>query len=576
MAELDAQDPHFTGFGTKPTAEDLFAKGPSGGSAQPVSPGFEFTGSQGYYGPPGNFAARGRGADPGPLRGLMRKPAPKVPSALLAGHDDTRPTDRENPADYIEDVDMSGNFFSPFQPVMPFGPPNVNFPRTWDYNVGINLDIYPRQVQVFAMLRALAESWGIVAVEMQARIDELIGLPWKFALKKDSKSANKKSEDDPRIQDITEFFKVPDRKQPYAMWMRSIFVDRYTIDAASAFIWKNRLGNKPYAILALDGATVKPLVDDFGRIPDFPQPAYQQIIKGLPMDNYTERELVYMPARPRTNFPIGGYSEVMQIVNEVMQGVKKTIYMGNFWKEGTLPDVMLGVPEAWTPDQIAIWQASFDALLSGNLNLKSKIRFIPGGMKPFEMKGSAGELLKSDYDVWIARIVCRAFRTLPKSYVPEPASRASVESEKEQLDLQGISVEKIWWKGFMDRLIMLGWDYSDIELSWDDDQDVDVVNQQTVLSGYVKTAEMTINESRAIRGQDPVEGGDVPLIFTAGGAIPLSVIAKQTEMPQKAAPSAGGGDDGAKPAGGKGAGKVADAPFGKRTESGTGIRWKKY
>lgn len=566
MPNLDEpNDPTFTGFGTRPSAEDLFAKGPSGGSQQAISPGFSTTGGQTYYGPPGNFALRA------PARGQSRPK--RVPQALLAGHDDQRPTDRQEPEYFIEDVDMDGNFFSPFQPVYPFGPPNVNYPRTWDYPVGVNVDIYPRRLQLFEMLRGLAASSGVVAVEMEARIDEMIGLPWEFAL---NDAKGQKSEDDPRVKELTEFFKKPDRKMPYAMWMRSIFRDRYTIDAASAFVWKNQLGTKPYAIIALDGATVKPLVDDFGRIPDYPQPAYQQIIKGLPMDNYTERELLYMPARPRTQYPIGGYSECEQILNEITQSVKKSLYMGNFWKEGTIPDVMLGVPETWTPEQIAMWQTSFDALLSGNLNLKSKIRFIPGGMQPFEMKGSAGELLKSDYDVWLARIVCRAFRTLPKSYVPEPASRASVESEKEQLDQQGIQVEKVWWQGFINQLVVMGWGWTDISLRWKDDQDVDIVNQQTVLSGYVKTGEMTVNESRAARGQDPVEGGDTPMVYTGTGAMPLAVLAGQTEMPQKALPGAAGGDDaGKKPAAGKEAGKVADAPFVKR-HGHIPVPWNRY
>lgn len=556
----DLTAPTFTGYGDKPSAEDLFAKGPSGGSQMTISPGFTTTGGTTYYGPPGNTALRPRTGQVMPKR---------VPAALLAGHDDVRPTDREEPAYYIEDVQMDGNFFSPFQPVYPFGPPSVNYPRTWDYPVGINVDIYPRRLQLFEMLRGLAASSGVVAVEMEARIDEMIGLPWEFAL---NDAKGQKSEDDPRIKELTEFFKKPDRKMPYAMWMRSIFRDRYTIDAASAFVWKNKLGTKPYAIIAIDGATIKPLVDDFGRIPDYPQPAYQQIIKGLPMDNYTEQELLYMPARPRTQYPIGGYSECEQILNEITQSVMKSMYMGNFWKEGTIPDVMLGVPEAWTPDQIAIWQASFDALLSGNLKMKSKIRFIPGGMEPFEMKGSAGELLKSDYDVWLARIVCRAFRTLPKSYVPEPASRASVESEKEQLDQQGIQVEKVWWQGFINQLIVMGWGWTDISLRWKDDQDVDIVNQQTVLSGYVKTGEMTVNESRAARGQDPVEGGDVPMVYSGTGAMPLAVLAGQTEMPQKAMAGATGDD---KPAGGKGAGKVADAPFAKR-HGRIPVPWQRY
>jgi hypothetical protein len=549
----------FTGYGTRPRVEDLFAKGPSGGTQSPISPG---AGMSGPYRQPGNF--KGRTVEGTPGRSGLRTIT--VPGNLLAGHDNSRPGngDRTNPPDFIADVDIDGNFFSPFQPVYPFGPPNVNYPRTFDYPVGINLDIYPRRLAVMGMLRTLASASGVIASVLESRIDELVALSWKFQLKDSGMGV--KSEDDPRIKDMTEFFKRPDRKTPYAMWMRSIYRDRYTIDAASAFVWKNKLGTKPYAIMALDGATIKPLVDDYGRIPDAPNPGYQQIIKGLPMNNFTEDELLYMPARPRTDFPIGGYSEIEQIMNEAIQMVKKSVYMTNFWTEGTIPDVMLGVPETWSPEQIAIWQASFDALMSGNLNKKSKIRFIPGGMEPFEMKGSAGELLKSEYDEWLTRIVCHAFRTLPKPFVKEPQSRASAEQEKEQIEEQGIQVEMIWWKAFMDRLITMGWGYTDIEFVFSYDDEVAATDQATIDNLYLRAGRETINEQRERSGQDPIVGGDVAMVYTGTGAMPLSVLAAQTALPTPA--GAGGGDDSGS---GKGAGKVADAPFTKAQR-----RWRRY
>jgi hypothetical protein len=568
MLDDETKDPTFTGYGKRPSVEELFAKGPSGGTNTPISPGSGLSGPSRGARQPGNFQGRTLEGN----TGLKR-----VPANLLAGHDNNRPGfgDRDNPPDFIADVDMDGNFFSPFQPVYPFGPPNVNYPRAYDYQVGTNLDIYPKRLQLFSMLRALAAASGVIASVMESRIDEVVALPWKFALKE---SGGKKSEQDPRIKELTQFFEKPDRKIPYAMWMRMIFRDRYTIDAASAFVWKNKLGNKPYAIMALDGATVKPLIDDWGRIPDAPQPGYQQIIKGLPMNNFTEDELLYLPARPRTDFPIGGYSEVEQIMQEALQMVKKTLYMTNFWEKGTIPDVMLGVPETWSPEAIAIWQASFDALMSGNMNLKSKIRFIPGGMKPFEMKGSAGELLKSDYDEWLTRIVCHVFRVLPKPFVKEPQSRASAEQEKEQIEEQGIQVEMVWWKAFMDRLIVMGWgpDYANVEMVWSLDSEVAATDQATIDSTYLKLGRETINEQRVRAGQDPIEGGDVAMVYTASGAIPLSVLAGQTEMPQAAGAAAGGDDAGAsgskgKSGAGKGAGKVADAPFAKGERA-----WSQY
>lgn len=579
-------------FGEKDDVSPFFgyvpmAKMPSGGNAQPVNPGFGMTGWPGSgtfprqmprpgesYRRPGDFTGNQRAAQS--LRGSRAsvldpsgQPIYPMPRGLLAGDDYEAAPDRngrEQPPPYIQDVDIDLNWFSPFQPVWPFGAPYVNYPREWDYPVGVNLDYMPRRFQQYEMLRTLARNWGVLATVKEARIDEMVALDWKFVVK--DPVTGRTNKDDPRLPILTEFFRKPDRKHAYPMWMRMIYRDRYEIDAATAYIWMNRAQNKPYAIEPLDGATIKPLVDDSGRIPDFPNPAYQQIIKGLPMNNYTERELVYMPARPRTDLPIYGYSEVEQVMMEATEGVRKTLYMLNFWKEGTIPDVMLGVPEAWTPEQIAMWQASFDALLSGNLELKSKIRFIPGGMKPFEMKGSAGELLKSDYDEWITRIICFAFRVMPKPFIKEPVSRANAESEKEQITEQGLQAEMTWWAAFMDELVVKGWGWTDIRFVWDQDEEIAATDQATVDTAYAKIGKVTINELRARDGQDPVEGGDVAMVYTGSGAIPLKSLAEGAAIPQP-----GGGPNGQQDDDGEGAEKaVAGTPFSKQR----GRRWNRY
>lgn len=497
-------------------SDDFFGKAPIGGSPVPVAPGFGMTGRT-IDAHPGNQSGRGpAGPNNGRRNGSRARAA--MPPGLTAGANEL--DRREQPPNFIGDVDIDRNWFSPFQPVWPFGPPFVDSPREWDYPVGVNLDYMPRRFQTYQMLRTIAQSWGVLSTVIEARIDELVALPWEFQLKDDKKD----SATDPRIKQLEAFFKKPDRKRPYPIWMRMIFRDRYIIDAASTYINRSMTG-APYAIEVLDGATIKPLVDDAGRMPDYPYPAFQQIIKGLPMNNFTEREILYMPNRPRSEMPIYGYSEVEQIMLEATEGIRKTLYQLNFWQEGTIPDVMLGVPETWTPEQIAMWQASFDALLSGNADLKSKIRFIPGGMKPFEMKGSAGELLKCDYDEWITRIICFAFRMLPKPFVKEPESRAAAEQAQDAIIEQGLQVEMVWWKCYMDSLLEMGWGWDDIEFNFSVNEETDPKVQSEVLTTYVKVGVMNVDEARSQLGMEPIAGGNVAMIYTSQGAVLLEDMA---------------------------------------------------
>jgi hypothetical protein len=284
-----------------------------------------------------------------------------------------------------------------------------------------------------------------------------------------------------------------------------------------------------------------------------------------------------MPRHRWAQFPIFGYSEVEQILMEATQQVRKTMYMLNFWNEGTCPDVMVCCPENWTAEQIALWQGTFDALMSGNLKLKSKMRFIPGGGKPFEMKGSAGDLLKSEYDEWMARIVCRAFRTDPKPYIKEPEPRANSEQLQEQMRAQGLNGEMLWWSSLMERLIFLGWGWGDIGHTFDQNEEVAATDQATIDTANLSVATRTVNEVRDRDGLDAVEGGDVPMVKTGTGWMPLAVLAAQTALPTPVAPGGTGGASGpgknaSKPTPTqKEAGTASDRPLAKR-----GSHWSRY
>jgi len=85
----------------------------------------------------------------------------------------------------------------------------------------------------------------------------------------------------------------------------------FVIDAATLYCQRTRSGQL-CALQQLDGATIKRVIDDWGRTPlpfagpdgatIFP-PAYQQVLKGLPAVNYSARDIVYRPRNVRAQPP---------------------------------------------------------------------------------------------------------------------------------------------------------------------------------------------------------------------------------------------------------------------------------
>lgn len=415
---------------------------------------------------------------------------------------------------------------TPFQPVWPFGPPFVTYPREWDYPVGINLEYISKRQELFSHLRLMSRSNGILRSVIERRKDQFIRIPWTFQLK------DKPERKDKRIDELKEFFRKPDGKHTFQQWVYMLLDDKFVTDAATVYRGWRRRDGKPYVLEVIDGASIKPLIDDAGRIPDFPSPAYQQVVKGLPMVNFSEIELIYAPMRPSPALPIYGLSEVEMIMLEATQAIRRCLYQVEFWNSGTIPDVWANTPNDWTPKQVAMFQALHDSLYAGNMSQKSRVRFMPGDVQPTPIKGSAGELLKSEYDEWLARIICFTFAVSPQPFVRE-VNRSTAETSKEAAEEEGLHPLMVWWKdSFMDRLILEDFGYDDIEFVWTPKRDTDIAKQAQTLSIYVKAGIMTVNEARDQLGLPEVPEGDTLIVETSTGGIPLT---------QATEPSAPGG-----------------------------------
>jgi hypothetical protein len=282
------------------------------------------------------------------------------------------------------------------------------------------------------------------------------------------------------------------------------------------------------------------LIDDYGRRPDAPDPAYQQLIKGLPMVNFDENELIYAPMRPRPQMPIYGYPPTEQIIVNIASGISRETYQAKFWREGTMPELIMTVPENWNPQQIAQFQAMFDTLMAGNTMTKSRIRFVPNGMHPFDVKNANGEGLKADIDEWIVRVACYAYSVSPTPFIRQ-MNRATAETAQEEAQQEGLHPLMTWFKSaIMDRLIQepeLGFGYDDIEFVYKPEAQVDPLIQMQVLTGYAKEGVKTRDEVREELDFEPMGGNAAVLcVDTATGPVPLEETVEAARAKAEAAP----------------------------------------
>ncbi len=389
---------------------------------------------------------------------------------------------------YIVNGNAPASWFGANLPVIPIAPDEVAG-RKFDYPVGSNLNYTPRSCEQvsFDDLRALADNCDILRSVIETRKDQMEALDWNIRVR-GAKIAT--SEQLARMEKLRTFFLSPDKENGFSGWIRQILEDMFVIDAVCLYKRESLAGDL-YALEVIDGATINILIDDSGRLPTSPNPAYQQVLKGVPAVNYTRDELIYLKHNPRSH-KIYGYSHVEQVMMTVNILIRRALYQLEYYREGSQPDAFIGLPKEWNQDQILAFQRHFDAMLAGNLSMRRRLRFMPGEFKYQETKAPP---LKDVYDEFLARIICFVFSISPEPFVSQ-VNRATAESSQARAIDEGLIPLQKYVSSFINRIICEDFSSSDLEFVWLDTREQSPAEAAQIDVAYVNAGIMTVAEVR--------------------------------------------------------------------------------
>ncbi len=383
------------------------------------------------------------------------------------------------------------SWFGPQQPLAPQAPPDVKG-RQWDYPFGVNINYTPRgdSLLSFGDLRALSESLPLLRAVIETRKDQIAALNWTVR----PRLTNATPGAGPRADTVRDFLRFPDRQHDFATWLRILIEDMLVIDAACLYPRYSRSGGV-YSLDVVDGATIKPLIAEDGRSPAPPDPAYQQVLHGVPAGDFTSDELIYLPRNARSH-RLYGFSPVEQIALTVNIALRREQATLDYYNTGSVPDSFATLPKDWTVDQIRQFQDYFDALMSGNLARRRMVKFMPADFKLTETRQPP---LKDMYDEWLARVICYAF-SVPASAFITQVNRATSETLRAQAATEGLVPLKSWVKMLLDRVIALAFASPDVEFVWVGDDAVDPLEQAQTIAILVGAGVKTIAEARVELG----------------------------------------------------------------------------
>lgn len=416
------------------------------------------------------------------------------------------------------------DWFGPLQPLEPVAPAFAA-PRRFDYRSGINLQFVPRGEEgiSFAQLRALADSYDVLRLVIETRKDQVERLRWNIRPK--VAAGRSASAADPRVATLEAFFRKPDGQNRWGTWLRMLLEDLFVIDAPT--LYKARtVGGDLLALEPVDGATIKVLIDADGRSPQAPDPAYQQVLHGVPKADFSRDELLYLPRNPRTA-RLYGFSPVEQIVTTVNIALRRQLAQLQYFTEGNMPEALIGVPQGWTMEQIGEFQTYWDTILTGNSAERRHAKFVPADFRYQPMRDAP---LKDEFDEWLARVVCYAFSTSAAPFTRQ-MNRATADNAQQMALDEGLGPIMLWIKCLVDQVIEEDFGWADLEFEWVDEKSDDLMKQAQITDMKVKSGLKTINEARAESGEDPIPGGDQPLLYTGAGAVTLASVLNPAPAP---------------------------------------------
>lgn len=417
----------------------------------------------------------------------------------------------------------------PLDPVHEDAAPRSQVPAT-----GANLVLEPRivsgkQLTSFEILRALAD-FDLVRIAIEDVRNQILGMEWEIGPKDEFK-------DDESLADVCARVKlVMERPDPLAdldfrTWLGRVLEEVLVTDALALYPRFDRAG-RPIGLEQIDGATIKPLVDERGRPPVPPAPAYQQIIDGLPETEFTlpigeagRGELWYLPRNRRPDTPYGR-SPTEQVLMTVNLALRSHTHDLSYFTHGTIPEMLKDAPAEWGPEQLRIYQQNFDDYLSGNSQRRSGVIFTPAGTShnPKDRKW------EYEFYEWLARVIAWSFGVSPLP-IAKVLNRATAEQHESSALEAGPRPLADFIATVLNRFIHRVLEEDRIEFRWgsDETEDPSVVYQRNI--AYVGAGIRSIDDVRVEIGEEPLGVG--PMIQTSNGPRFVEDLVREAEERRK-------------------------------------------
>ncbi len=483
------------------------------------------------------------------------------------------------------DTFRSGDF-SQFEPILhnpidiPEPPSGRPRPRRWQFPVGWNLPVGQPgtegiKMANFQILRDLADVGSIPRRAVEICKTDILNLDWDIIPTPNAEKAMqgnpaKRADFESRKAELWQWLMYeidPGLYPTFHLWLNAAMEDLIVLDALAIHILPSRgknagpLGSNIGGLELIDGSSVRPLLNTYGGRPRPPEPAYQQLIWGVPrvdlmdiinlgpdatiedlkelnpvieqltetVDQWSGDQLLYVMQNPRTNTPYGfGPVEQCLLPISIMQA--RQTWQWEFFRQGSLPAVFLDPgPMIATPEEARELQEAIN-MTGGDLASRHQVVVLPPGARTTAQKDTD---LTDGFDTLMVAEIAMAFGLQIDDFgmMPKVAAMTSPAAAKaDQQTAQDRAVRRSTIprarviERLFTRLIQTQFGCTDMRFSGGVTEQGESQNDlDTRWINRTKSSLVSIDEARLALDLDPYgeDWSTVPLAFTPTGVTPL-------------------------------------------------------
>ena len=296
--------------------------------------------------------------------------------------------------------------FAPGKPLVPYYGYDRQ-PRRYNYLVGHNISTAVRDGRIpFATLRQVIDGYDIASTCIRATINDLRSMPLEFRPVEDHMTDAASA-----IEEAKKFLRRPDGVKPFVTWFAEWARDVFSYDAGC--LWRQRdAKGRVKRLKVVNGATIMPIIDYYGEVPEPPAPAFQQVIEGMPWIDFSRDDMIYLPQWPMSD-SVYGQPAIETVLVNANTDVRLQMFFLGFFTEGTVPEMLLEAPaDMSSSDDLAELQETWDDWYANNTSGRHGGRWIPNGSKPFPYK----QIHQMDPKIaeYVMRRTCAAFGRTPQ------------------------------------------------------------------------------------------------------------------------------------------------------------------